>query len=77
MGAFAALGAATFFAVFGASLMFTIEADGFADISNAVMYILLPDGVNRYGDENMRNSFSLKSVEGGRPDPFQFRWLKN
>jgi hypothetical protein len=36
------------------------------------MYILLPDGVNRYGDENMRNSFSPKIVEGGRPDPFQF-----
>jgi len=42
--------------------MFTIEEDGFADISNAVMYILLPDGVNRYGDENMRKSFSHKSV---------------
>jgi hypothetical protein len=42
------LGAATFLAVLAsAELMFTIEADGFADISNAVMYILLPDGVNR------------------------------
>jgi hypothetical protein len=40
--------ATTFFTVFaGSVLMFTIEADGFADISNAVMYILLPDGVNR------------------------------
>jgi hypothetical protein len=27
--------AAVFFAVFGSVLMFTIEADGFADISNA------------------------------------------
>jgi hypothetical protein len=45
----AAFLATTFFTVFGAAsvLMFTIEADCFADISNAVMYILLPDGVNR------------------------------
>jgi hypothetical protein len=42
--------AAAFFTVLGASaelIVFTIEADGFADISNAVMYILPPDRVNR------------------------------
>jgi hypothetical protein len=57
--------AAAFFAVLGASaelIVFTIEADGFADISNAVMYILPPDRVNRSQHEIMRKVISRVRV---------------